>query len=115
MIDPTEANTCDFCAATPSPWTYPADRGTDWGACPTCHEIIQSGNRAALLERSVNTAPELAGAFSREERRSVRRLVRRKIKELQDTTFWRYSTRPPYYEPQLAMPAADGETQRSTP
>lgn len=115
MIDPGKDNTCDFCSAVPSPWTYPASRGTDWGACPKCHETIQAGDRVALLERAVAAAPELQAAlFSREERRAARKHVRAKVKDLHNDIFWRYCTTPPYYEPQLAMPAADGETQRST-
>lgn len=116
MTDPGKDNTCDFCSAVPSPWTYPASRGTDWGACHACYELIQAGDRSSLLERSVNHSPELRSElFSREERRKARGTIRRNIKKMHDEIFWQYCTAAPFYEEHLAFPLTDGETQRSTP
>lgn len=97
---------CDFCSSTVCPWTHYVrpGTGTDWGACPTCHEIILAGDAAALLERSVNTIPGAAGP------REMRRLLRQKINALH-AHFWKDRTGEFTYDYHLA----DGETQRSTP
>jgi hypothetical protein len=62
------AHTCDFCAAAPAAWRYPArsDRlatvrlggalvvvpGGDWYACPGCHLLVEAGTWASLSERA---------------------------------------------------------------
>jgi hypothetical protein len=59
---------CDFCAATPAAWRYPAHPdqlttvpigealvilpGGDWHACPICHHLVQAGNWEALSDRA---------------------------------------------------------------
>jgi hypothetical protein len=67
--DPTRrARTCDFCAAAPAAWRYPArgDRlatvrtgdalviipGGDWHACPACHLLVQAGQWEALSAKA---------------------------------------------------------------
>jgi hypothetical protein len=71
--DPTpapaaRARTCDFCAAAPAAWRYPARRepfatvlvgdalvilpGGDWYACPACHRLAEAGKWATLSERA---------------------------------------------------------------
>jgi hypothetical protein len=67
--DPTRrARTCDFCAAAPATWRYPAraDRlatvrtgdalviipGGDWHACPACHLLVQAGQWDTLSTRA---------------------------------------------------------------
>ena len=60
--------TCDFCAAAPAAWRYPArgDRlttvligdvlvvvpGGDWHACPACHHLVDAGQWDALSARA---------------------------------------------------------------
>ncbi len=60
--------TCDFCAATPAAWRYPArdDRlatvrmgdalvivpGGDWTACPGCHLLVEAGKWDTLSVRA---------------------------------------------------------------
>lgn len=57
---------CDFCSAPDVAWRYPArsfaayivagivgESVGDWAACPACHALIESGQRAALADRSV--------------------------------------------------------------
>ena len=57
---------CDFCSDSPVTWRYPAQTFIayetaglvgqsvgDWAACNGCYELIQSGNREQLLERSL--------------------------------------------------------------
>ncbi len=60
--------TCDFCAATPAAWRYPArgDRLTtvligdvlvvvpagDWHACAACHHLVDAGQWDALSARA---------------------------------------------------------------
>ena len=59
---------CDFCSAPDAGWRHPArsfigyvapgvvgESVGDWAACQECHQLIISGNRAALTERSVAT------------------------------------------------------------
>ena len=59
---------CDFCSAPDAGWRHPARsfigyvaRGVvgesvgDWAACQECHQLIVSGDRARLTERSVVT------------------------------------------------------------
>ena len=59
---------CDFCSAPDAGWRHPARsfigyvaRGVvgesvgDWAACHECHQLIVSGDRARLTERSVLT------------------------------------------------------------
>lgn len=91
---------CDFCSGKPSPWSYPASYGTDWGACQPCYELIQAGNRIGLLNRSVETI---------EVPKEYRSIMRAEIQKLHDGIFWKYCTVPPTYE----SFATDGETQRS--
>jgi hypothetical protein len=57
---------CDFCSEPNVAWCYPAQSFLayviagvvgqsvgDWAACRTCHELIEAGDRAGLLERSL--------------------------------------------------------------
>jgi hypothetical protein len=55
-------NVCDFCAMPSVSWQYPA-RSFDampgvfgslgeWGACETCHDLIERQNWTALAKRS---------------------------------------------------------------
>jgi transcriptional regulator with XRE-family HTH domain len=61
------APACDFCAATPAAWRYPARRdaitvrlqdalvllqGGDWYACPACHLLVEAGKWDTLSERA---------------------------------------------------------------
>ncbi len=62
------ARTCDFCAAAPAAWRYPAHRerlaavlvsellvlvpGGDWYACPACHHLVETGGWDALSKRA---------------------------------------------------------------
>ena len=59
---------CDFCSAPDAGWRHPArsfigyvapgvvgESVGDWAACQECHQLIISGNRAGLTERSVLT------------------------------------------------------------
>ncbi len=59
---------CDFCSTPDAGWRHPArsfigyitpgvvgESVGDWAACQECHQLIVSGNRAALTERSVAT------------------------------------------------------------
>jgi len=59
---------CDFCSAPDAGWRHPArsfigyvapgvvgESVGDWAACQECHNLIVSGNRAGLTERSVST------------------------------------------------------------
>ncbi len=67
--DPSRrARTCDFCAAAPAAWRYPARGGQlatvltgellvivpggDWHACPACHALITTGQWDALSARA---------------------------------------------------------------
>ncbi|HEY2957669.1 MAG TPA: hypothetical protein VGM21_05610 [Actinomycetota bacterium] len=59
---------CDFCAAAPAAWRYPARVGQlatvligdalvivpggDWHACPACHDLVQAGQWDALSARA---------------------------------------------------------------
>jgi hypothetical protein len=65
---PPPARTCDFCAAAPAAWRYPArsDRlatvrlgevlvvvpGGDWYACPACHRLVEAGRWDSLSARA---------------------------------------------------------------
>ena len=59
---------CDFCSEPEVAWRYPtrtflayAIAGVvgqsvgDWAACPTCHALIENGDRKELSERSLQT------------------------------------------------------------
>jgi hypothetical protein len=62
------ARTCDFCAAAPAAWRYPAQAGQlntvligevlvlvpggDWYACPACHLLVEVGEWEALSARA---------------------------------------------------------------
>jgi hypothetical protein len=62
------ARTCDFCAAAPAAWRYPARGGQlatvligdvlvimpggDWHACPACHHLVKAGRWEALSVRA---------------------------------------------------------------
>lgn len=68
---------CDFCSQRPIRWSYPArpvhlaallvgrdatkvigwNTNDPWAACDPCHDMIERGDRAALLERSVAMFP----------------------------------------------------------
>lgn len=70
-----EAPICDFCASPDVRWRYRSEdfrsaivavdassnisvssagsRG-DWAACPACHALIESGDRARLVRRAVS-------------------------------------------------------------
>jgi hypothetical protein len=67
---------CDFCSAPEAEWRHPArsfigyvapcvvgESVGDWAACRECHQLIVSGERMRLTERSVVTCiamhPEL--------------------------------------------------------
>jgi len=61
---------CDFCSSEAPSWCYPADSFldehgsrsvSDWMACETCHELIESGNRDALAARVLLTPTAKAG------------------------------------------------------
>lgn len=56
---------CDFCSGREVEWSYPAadfivdeaewgSRG-HWAACQECHDLIESGNREGLAQRSLDT------------------------------------------------------------
>ena len=58
---------CDFCSDPHVAWRYPAHSFVayavagivgqsigDWAACNVCHELIEVGDRAALVERSLS-------------------------------------------------------------
>jgi hypothetical protein len=62
---------CDFCSGPHVVWRYPAESFIayvmagvvgqsvgDWAACSICHDLIETGNRRALLERSLQTLIE---------------------------------------------------------
>jgi hypothetical protein len=62
---------CDFCSEPSVVFRYPArsfvayveagitgESVGDWAACPTCHELIQTGDRAGLVDRSLHTLLE---------------------------------------------------------
>jgi len=68
-VAPTQrARTCDFCAAAPAAWRYPARGGQlatvligdtlvivpggDWYACPPCHHLVEAGQWNALSARA---------------------------------------------------------------
>lgn len=57
---------CDFCSAPDPEWRHPArsfvgyvacgiagESVGDWAACQECHQLIVSGDRVRLTERSV--------------------------------------------------------------
>ena len=59
---------CDFCSAPEAEWRHPArsyigyvapcvvgESVGDWAACRECHQLIVSGERVRLTERSVVT------------------------------------------------------------
>jgi hypothetical protein len=59
---------CDFCSEPDVAWRYPvrsflayAVAGVfgqsvgDWAACATCHDLIETGDRQGLSERSLRT------------------------------------------------------------
>jgi hypothetical protein len=59
---------CDFCSAPDPEWRHPArsfvgyvaagvvgESVGDWAACQQCHQLIVSGERVRLTERSVVT------------------------------------------------------------
>ena len=59
---------CDFCSAPDAEWRHPArsfvgyvaagvlgESVGDWAACQACHQLIVSGDRVRLTERSVVT------------------------------------------------------------
>ena len=59
---------CDFCSAPDAEWRHPArsfvgyvaagvlgESVGDWAACQACHQLIVSGDRVLLTERSVVT------------------------------------------------------------
>ena len=59
---------CDFCSAPDPEWRHPArsfvgyvaagvvgESVGDWAACQECHQLIVSGERVRLTERSVVT------------------------------------------------------------
>jgi hypothetical protein len=58
---------CDFCSAPHVAWRFPAQTFVayvvegfvgqsvgDWAACSICRALIESGDRSALLERSLS-------------------------------------------------------------
>jgi hypothetical protein len=70
---------CDFCTEPDPAWIYPCESyhtmlGTkfeidgwksesygsvgDWGACDTCHNMIETGNWDAMVERNLKAQPE---------------------------------------------------------
>jgi hypothetical protein len=65
---PEQARTCDFCAAAPAAWRYPARSdqlatvrlgevlvivpGGDWYACPACYFLVEAGTWDALSARA---------------------------------------------------------------
>lgn len=62
---------CDFCSEPHVAWRYPActfaayvtagiigESVGDWAACPTCHQLIETGCRVELTERSLWTLIE---------------------------------------------------------
>ena len=62
---------CDFCSEPQVAWRYPvrsflayAVAGVigqsvgDWAACTICHDLIETGDRAGLSERSLRTLLE---------------------------------------------------------
>lgn len=72
---------CDFCSEPEVAWRYPARNFLayaiagvvgqsvgDWAACPTCHALIEAGDRKGLSERSLRTLldknPEMRAAAS---------------------------------------------------
>ena len=76
---------CDFCLAPNPTWGYPAKdfvdfvavEGNDvlvstsdgtWAACEVCHDLIEKGNQAALLSRSLD---KLVGQVPMEEARRM--------------------------------------------
>lgn len=58
--------TCDFCSAPHPTWVYPCTTFTlgtygsvgDWGACDTCHRLIDTGQWARLTDRAVAHQPK---------------------------------------------------------
>ena len=59
---------CDFCSYPSVVWCYPArsfvayivaniggESVGDWAACEQCHRLIEAGDRAGLMERSLVT------------------------------------------------------------
>src|ERR1051325_11259977 len=71
---------CDFCAGKPVTWRYPCashDNATfpaeifgvpvttgsisDWAACDACHALIESNDRDALAQRSLDSAASVPG------------------------------------------------------
>ena len=72
---------CDFCSYPSVVWRYPArsfvayvvaniggESVGDWAACEQCHRLIEVGDRAGLMERSLVTLmaehPEMEPARS---------------------------------------------------
>jgi hypothetical protein len=69
---------CDFCAAQPAAYRYPASRagiipvggalvvlpGGDWLACPTCHRLVEAQQWDALSERALLSAVEGAALWA---------------------------------------------------
>lgn len=107
----TEEPVCDFCMATPAPWTYPAHTASmpmegghftvhvsvsDWAACEACAALIEDGNRVALAGR-IALLPELTS-----EQESY---VRAKLLHQHTIEFWnarsgdRYRHTPPKETP----------------
>jgi hypothetical protein len=73
LVEPTSelVTICDFCSSPGPSWRYPcesfessgpADWPTlvmveDWGACGPCHDLIESGQDIALVERALLALP----------------------------------------------------------
>lgn len=72
---PGELFQCDFCSSEKVRWRYPAHDVVSltvdtplgqlplgstghWAACHACHDLIEQGHWAQLLERSVREAPD---------------------------------------------------------
>ena len=62
---------CDFCSEPNVAWRYPAESFIayaaggfvgqsvgDWAACSKCHRLIKAGDRAGLLQRSLDALLE---------------------------------------------------------
>jgi hypothetical protein len=78
---------CDLCSEPSVRWSYPARDFIDvgaapfisesvggWAACEECHRLIEAGDRAALLKRSVTNFVALYGVLPRTLADDIRRI-----------------------------------------
>lgn len=65
---------CDFCYSTKVIWSYPCESFEfypinsegNWAACDICHDLIESDDRIALMERAIATAESQGMTFPKD-------------------------------------------------